>query len=309
MKRVNNTKDKIVCLKKITTGAVLAVVFLPSIANAIPAPVLVPAAATLISPSGSISDTTPTYEWNAVSNATWYRLWVDDSTGHKIGTWHAAASVGCGSGTGTCSITPATTLAYGAGKWWIQTYNTSGSTWSSSLSFTVLSAGGSGSGNVDMSNCPSVTLRVDDISTATGWGSHFSAGSSENGYGGSNFECHLTPSSSGLVALCYDAVHNATNRTNQFSAYLGPKEDIDFVEWNVGENGVRVTAQRRSKSAYTSKRIPFQSSAYFPIHPDIGACGVDNTDTTNTLYWVANGVLSGMASRTGSGYSMSVITP
>ena len=302
MKIVNNIEDKIICFKKITAGTVLIAVFLPSIASA------APAAATLISPSGSISDTTPTYEWNAVSDVSWYLLWVNDSTGNMINTWHTAASVGCGSGTGTCSITPATTLAYGAGQWWIQTYNLSGTTWSSGLPFT-LSAGGAGSGNIDMSNCPSVTLRVDDVSTATGWGSHFSAGSSENGYGGGNFECHLTPSSSGLLALCYDAVHSAANRTNQFTAYLGPKEDIDFVEWNVGENGVRVTSQRRSKSTYTSKRIPFQSSAYFPIHPDIGACGVDNSDTTNTLYWGANGVLSGMASRTGSGSSVTVTTP
>jgi hypothetical protein len=172
-------------------------------------------------------------------------------------------------------------------------------------------------GAVDMVDCPSVSLRVDDISTASGWGSHFSIGLREDGYGGANFECTLTPSINDTVlALCYDGVlghaggqNSTTNRTNQFVAYLGNRESIDFVEWHVGENGVGVTAQLRSKSAYTSKRIPYQTSAYFPIHPDIGACGIDNFDTNQTLYWVPNGVLNGRPSRTGSGYTMTVTTP
>ena len=171
-------------------------------------------------------------------------------------------------------------------------------------------------GTVDMSDCPSVTLRVDDVSTATGWGSHFSIGQFENGYGGANFECHLNTNRDLLVALCYDGVlghasgsDSTTNRTNQFYAFLGKQTDIDFVEWHVGENGVTVMAQVLSKSPYTSKHIPYQENAFFPIHPDIGACGVDNFDTGQTLYWIADGVLGGVAGRNGSGYSMTVTTP
>jgi hypothetical protein len=100
-----------------------------------------PPAATLVAPNGTISDTTPTYTWNAVANATYYYLWVNDSTGNKIKTWYTSAAVGCASGTGTCSVTPATTLASGAGKWWIQTWNPSGSGfWSAPMGFTVSSS-------------------------------------------------------------------------------------------------------------------------------------------------------------------------
>lgn len=95
-----------------------------------------PSAATLVSPSGNITDSTPTYTWNAVSSSTWYYLWVDDSSGNKVALWYTAAAAGCGSGTGTCSVTPAASLANGAGTWWIQTWNGSGfGPWSSGMSF------------------------------------------------------------------------------------------------------------------------------------------------------------------------------
>src|SRR5262249_3160439 len=78
-----------------------------------------PGAATLIAPSGAINTTTPTYTWNAVSASTWYYLWVNDSTASpKITQWFTAAQAGCGAGTGTCSVTPGTALAAGAGRWW-----------------------------------------------------------------------------------------------------------------------------------------------------------------------------------------------
>jgi hypothetical protein len=102
---------------------------------------LLPGAATLISPSGTITTVTPTYTWNAVSNATWYYLWVDDAAGNKIKQWYTAAQAGCGSGTGICSVTPAVAVG-GASKWWIQTWNASGyGPWSSGMAFTVLAPG------------------------------------------------------------------------------------------------------------------------------------------------------------------------
>lgn len=97
-----------------------------------------PVAATLISPSGVISDTTPTYTWNAVSNAPLYYLRVRDSTGRKIEQWYSASEVGCGSGSGTCSITPSTTLSSGNGYWTIKTKNDVGfGPWSTKKTFTI----------------------------------------------------------------------------------------------------------------------------------------------------------------------------
>jgi hypothetical protein len=100
--------------------------------------VSLPQAATLLSPTGSITTTLPTYTWNAVPDTTWYRLWVNDSTGNKIAQWYMAADAGCASGTGTCSVTPAIELAAGAGSWWIQTYSPAGyGPWSAAMKFNV----------------------------------------------------------------------------------------------------------------------------------------------------------------------------
>ncbi len=98
-----------------------------------------PSKAVLLSPTGKITDNTPTYTWKAVSNATWYYLWVNDSTGNKIHKWYKAEQAGCSSGTGTCSITPSRSLANGKGTWWIKTWNRGGGygPWSSGMSFTV----------------------------------------------------------------------------------------------------------------------------------------------------------------------------
>jgi uncharacterized protein (DUF1800 family) len=99
-----------------------------------------PATADLISPSGNITDTTPTYQWNAVADASWYYLWVNDSTGNKIKKWYTAAEVGCPNGSGTCSVTSTTVLKQGMGKWWILTWNSTGyGNWSSALQFNTAS--------------------------------------------------------------------------------------------------------------------------------------------------------------------------
>jgi len=106
----------------------------------------IPGKATLISPLGNTTTTTPVYTWNAVPSATWYQLWVNDSaTSPKIKAWYTAAQVGCAAGTGTCSVTPATALALGLGQWWIQTWNDSGDgPWSDVLQFTVVTGGAPG---------------------------------------------------------------------------------------------------------------------------------------------------------------------
>jgi secreted trypsin-like serine protease len=94
---------------------------------------------TLISPSGNIgSNYTPTYTWNAVNTMTWYYLWVDGPSGNVIKQWYTAAEAGCAGGTGTCSVTPTTSLGGGSHTWWVQTYNAAGyGPWSSSLTFST----------------------------------------------------------------------------------------------------------------------------------------------------------------------------
>ncbi len=104
---------------------------------------VLPGKAIPVSPSGAISTVTPTYIWNANSNATWYQLWVQDSAGSpKIQTWYTSAQSGCSSGSGTCSVTPSTALAQGAAQWWVQTWNSAGNgPWSDGMSFSVQASG------------------------------------------------------------------------------------------------------------------------------------------------------------------------
>jgi hypothetical protein len=102
-----------------------------------PTPVL-PGKVVLISPSGTIGTNMPTYEWNADARATWYYLWVGDSTGTKIIQWYSAAQAGCPSGTGTCSLKPEIALAQGAATWWVLAWSPNGSgEWSNGMGFIV----------------------------------------------------------------------------------------------------------------------------------------------------------------------------
>jgi hypothetical protein len=112
-----------------------------------------PGAATLTAPAGTITDTTPTYTWNAVladppqgdpeiagDAATWYYLWVDGPGGNVIKQWFTAAGAGCVAG-GTCSVTPGTELTGGDHSWWIRTWNEAGQgPWSARADFTVATA-------------------------------------------------------------------------------------------------------------------------------------------------------------------------
>lgn len=109
-----------------------------------------PYTASLIAPSGSVSDTASGYSWNSVSDATWYYVWVNDSTGNKIKKWYTASHANCGSGTGTCSISPSIELAPGNGKWWVKTWNNSGyGPWSAALGFEITGSFSYGEVTVD----------------------------------------------------------------------------------------------------------------------------------------------------------------
>ncbi len=94
------------------------------------------AAATLISPEGSIASHTPAYTWNEVPGATWYYLWVNGPSGVVIQQWYTSAQANCSGA--TCSVVSTTTLGSGSHTWWIQTWNSAGlGPWSSAKSFTV----------------------------------------------------------------------------------------------------------------------------------------------------------------------------
>ena len=66
----------------------------------------VPPAATLLDPTGSISDSTPMYRWNSVENSSWHYIWIKDQSGVKFKRWYTTAQAGCSRGVGVCSVEP-----------------------------------------------------------------------------------------------------------------------------------------------------------------------------------------------------------
>ncbi len=89
--------------------------------------------ATLISPTGVITGSTPTYRWNHVAGVAWYYLFVNDSNGNVFKQWYDAAIVCSG---GICAANPSITLGPGSFTWWIQTWSIVGyGPWSNPLSF------------------------------------------------------------------------------------------------------------------------------------------------------------------------------
>jgi hypothetical protein len=100
-----------------------------------------PGAPTQVSPTGSITTTTPVYTWNAVSGATSYNLLVQNTGGVAVNAPFTASAAGCAAGTGTCSVTPSTALANGTSyNWFVNAVNAGGnSAWSSGLTISVSS--------------------------------------------------------------------------------------------------------------------------------------------------------------------------
>ncbi len=88
------------------------------------------------SPSGTITDTTPTFKWTRISGATQYQFAVYKSSTLKYSKTVASGS--CGSSSTTCSNTPTTALSAGSYTWKVRAYV--GGAWrsySSSKSFSI----------------------------------------------------------------------------------------------------------------------------------------------------------------------------
>ena len=90
---------------------------------------------TLLTPSGAGAGSAPVYSWSALSGATWYQLWVNDSTGNPIQKWYQVGSAGITCTSTTCSVQPTTTIT-GSATWWVRGWNSSGNgPWSSGVTF------------------------------------------------------------------------------------------------------------------------------------------------------------------------------
>ncbi len=94
-----------------------------------------PSAADPITPNNQVLSTnTPTYAWTEATDAQFYCLNVNDTSGNPVlKLWYDAESF---SGP-TCSVTPSNALAPGDYSWSVRSRNCDGNAWSSSLDFTI----------------------------------------------------------------------------------------------------------------------------------------------------------------------------
>lgn len=157
--------------------------------------------------------------------------------------------------------------------------------------------------SISLSGCTEVQLTVRNVNTATGWGGHLSIDSFADGFGGFEPECHITPDSNdNLRVLCYDGYLSSTATQDEYRLDLGPRAQIESVTYTVAGTGVKVVAVKKSTTGFTSDRNGYVVEGFFPLRRDSGFCR-----GTTLYYRPAGGVLSGLASRSGSGYAVTAV--
>lgn len=155
---------------------------------------------------------------------------------------------------------------------------------------------------INVTNKDSVTFVVSGLSNATGFGGHFSVGSSEDGYGGSNAECHFVAGTT-IALLCYDGYQSTSEHVNSFRLELGPKQEnnqsvLSHATLIVSRRGVQVDVTRIATNPYTTERKAYTISSFFPLRESSGFF------KTGTIFYEndGNGVLNNNLSRGGTGY-------
>ncbi len=79
----------------------------------------------LLAPTGTIADTTPTYQWSKVAGATQYQIHLRANSAIIFTLWVTASEAGCSSASATqCSFTSNTVLNQGIShRWWVRAWN------------------------------------------------------------------------------------------------------------------------------------------------------------------------------------------
>jgi hypothetical protein len=80
----------------------------------------------------------PAFTWNAVPGTSYYLLRVIDRDAATYDLWYRPSAAACSTGTGTCSVSPGTSIKAGPATWMVLTWNASGyGPWSDQREFTV----------------------------------------------------------------------------------------------------------------------------------------------------------------------------
>ncbi|MDA3790496.1 MAG: carboxypeptidase-like regulatory domain-containing protein, partial [Desulfobacula sp.] len=91
--------------------------------------------AVLTSPAETTIDLKPVFAWDKDSHATWYQLFIWDSSENRIhAQWYESSNVCSGV---SCSVTLETELSNDNYEWFVKSWNDYGSLWSDGMAFTV----------------------------------------------------------------------------------------------------------------------------------------------------------------------------
>jgi hypothetical protein len=103
-----------------------------------------PVAATALTPSGTITSTTPAFTWSAVPNVGYYLVSITDADpASPTEVWITPAAASCPSVPGTCTMPAPRTLTRGQVSWSVLTWNTFGyGPWSAAKQAVVNAADG-----------------------------------------------------------------------------------------------------------------------------------------------------------------------
>ncbi len=85
-----------------------------------------PSQVLLIAPTGTGAGGNPTYSWQQVTGATWYYLWVNDTSGTPVKEWFRVGGGTLNCSAGICSASPSSSIS-GNATWWVRGWNTYGS--------------------------------------------------------------------------------------------------------------------------------------------------------------------------------------
>lgn len=164
-------------------------------------------------------------------------------------------------------------------------------------------------GTVSTTGKTSLSFRVENMASVSGFGAHFCSGdASSDGYGGNQAECHfVTGADNNVSFLCYDGYLDPQNHVNFFRASLGPKSELSVVDIEISARQVTVTGTRLTMNSYTSEKFAYTTTTVMPLRQQSGFW------RNSTIYYQTNGVLAcnGGAClsppRTGTGYAISAL--
>jgi predicted phage tail protein len=156
------------------------------------------AAPSATSPLGTISNTSPSFVWTAVSGAAGYDLAVSGSAGTVIAEQRFTSSICVSS---TCTASPGATIPAGAAYWWVRSVDSSGyvGQWSGANSFFISPPAPTAPTQISPSGILATATPTFSWNGVSGMTQYELAIADETG---TRFDAVITPTCSGSPSVC-----------------------------------------------------------------------------------------------------------